>query len=376
MNCTIMIVGGGPAGASTWLHLHKYAPHLAEQTILIDKQFFPRDKLCAGALNTWSMDTLDHLGVGLDFSSLSISHVEFRFEKESHVIKQDDWFKIVHRLDFDHTLIQTALNRGLKMHAGESVLKISHRRDKLKVKTNKGEYTPEVIVGADGTFSRVRRSMMPHQGLRFAATIQVSTQVKPGNDIEYESNKILLDLTPVRENLQGYVWHVPCKIAGEPKLSIGIGDFRIFAARPRANLKEILIRDLQSRNVHPEEQLWESHPIHWFSGADRISSPHAILVGDAAGIEPAFGGGIHLSLSYGDLAARAIIDAYDRRDFSFQDYRHKFNDHQVGRSIFENSRLALKMYSGKTNPLDTIRDDLSRQISSSNLLSLLLSNLN
>ena len=46
----IMIVGGGPAGISTWLHLHKYFPELAEKTLLIEKATYPRDKLCGGAI--------------------------------------------------------------------------------------------------------------------------------------------------------------------------------------------------------------------------------------------------------------------------------------------------------------------------------------
>ena len=44
----VMIVGGGPAGISTWLHLHKRNPALAARTILIDKAVYPRQKLCGG----------------------------------------------------------------------------------------------------------------------------------------------------------------------------------------------------------------------------------------------------------------------------------------------------------------------------------------
>ena len=66
---------------------------------------------------------------------------------------------------------------------------------------------------------------------------------------------------------------------------------------------------------------------------DVISQPNVLLAGDAAGIEPAFGGGIHLSLSYGDVAARAIIDAFKNNDFSFHDYHQKVHSHLVGKHI-------------------------------------------
>jgi flavin-dependent dehydrogenase len=81
-----------------------------------------------------------------------------------------------------------------------------------------------------------------------------------------------------------------------------------------------------------------------------------ILVGDAAGVEPAFGGGIHLSLSYGEVAARAIMDAFQTDDFSFCDYTQKVQSHQVGKHISKCTRLAFEMYGGSLNPLDAARE--------------------
>jgi flavin-dependent dehydrogenase len=49
-----VIIVGGAAGISTWLHLHKYAPSLALKSLLIDKAVFPRDKICAGGVGGWS----------------------------------------------------------------------------------------------------------------------------------------------------------------------------------------------------------------------------------------------------------------------------------------------------------------------------------
>ena len=69
----IMIVGGGPAGISTWLHLHKYAPDLASRCVLIEKAKYPRDKLCGGGVGGWSEFVLKHLGVTINNPSLFIS---------------------------------------------------------------------------------------------------------------------------------------------------------------------------------------------------------------------------------------------------------------------------------------------------------------
>jgi flavin-dependent dehydrogenase len=114
--------------------------------------------------------------------------------------------------------------------------------------------------------------------------------------------------------------------------------------------------ELQSRNIHRGPKTWSSHPIPCYSDDDILSQPNVILVGDAAGVEPAFGGGIHLSLSYGEIAAGAIIDAFQRDDFSFRDYKERVQSHSVGGFIGKCTHLALEMYGGKMNPLDAARE--------------------
>ena len=121
-------------------------------------------------------------------------------------------------------------------------------------------------------------------------------------------------------------------------------------------MKRIFSRELESRNIHQGPKTWSSHPIPWYSDDDILSSPNVILVGDAAGVEPAFGGGIHLSLAYGEVAAQAIINAFEKDDFSFRDYRERVESDSVGRFIAKCTRLALEMYGGKMNPLDAARE--------------------
>jgi len=46
----ILIVGAGPAGLSTALHLAQRPPELAARILVLEKAHHPRPKLCAGAL--------------------------------------------------------------------------------------------------------------------------------------------------------------------------------------------------------------------------------------------------------------------------------------------------------------------------------------
>jgi flavin-dependent dehydrogenase len=351
-----MIVGAGPAGVSTWLHLQKDAPQLAQHSIIIEKAIFPRDKLCAGGLCVWVSEVLAYLGVDLDIPSFSVSDIEFRFGEEIDRLHQDNCFRVVQRIDFDHALVREAVKRGLELHEGEMLIGLSYNQHQLIVTTNNGEYAVQALVGADGAFSTVRKKMNPIQKRHLARTLQIFALAGPRYDAESAQKKMTVDLTPIKEGLQGYVWHVPCLKNKVPFTVHGIGDFGLYPDRPRADMKKIFSRELRRRSIYQSPKTWSSHPIPWYSEDDILSQSNVILVGDAAGVEPAFGGGIHLSLSYGEIAARAIIDAFQKDDFSFRDYRQRIQSHEVGRFIAKCTHLALEMYGGKMNPLRAARE--------------------
>jgi len=371
----VMIVGGGPAGISTWLHLHEYAPHLAARSLVVEKSLFPRDKLCAGGVGGWSAWVLNRLGVDLDIPSLIISDVEFRFEKEVYRHHQPHFFQVVQRVEFDHALVKAALQRGLELHEGEIFIDVTRDRNRLIIATSKKTYSVSILVGCDGALSRVRRKMIPMQQQHLARTVQIHAPADPQYDTEFDMQKVVWDFTPVKEGLQGYVYHFPCLRDGVPSIAHGLGDNRFYSDRPRANLKEIFRRELRSRNIDSEPESWSSHPIRWLSMDDIISQPNVMLAGDAAGIEPAFGGGIHIALSYGDVVARAIVDAFQKNDFSFNDYQQRLQFHLAGRYIQECTSAAMQMYSGKVNPLAVTRDFFTKQGDGSDLLLLLHSEL-
>ena len=58
----ITIIGGGPAGSSTALHLHHLDPELASRTIILEKDHHPREKICGGALTLNAERVLENLG--------------------------------------------------------------------------------------------------------------------------------------------------------------------------------------------------------------------------------------------------------------------------------------------------------------------------
>ena len=50
MDADVLIIGGGPSGLSTALHLQRIAPDRSPHILILEKARYPRLKLCAGGL--------------------------------------------------------------------------------------------------------------------------------------------------------------------------------------------------------------------------------------------------------------------------------------------------------------------------------------
>ncbi len=357
----IMIVGGGPAGISTWLHLNKYNPDLASKCVLIEKEKYPRDKVCGGALGGWTETILEQLKFKVNVPSVPIHTAECRLGKEIYQHKQHNFFRIVRRIEFDHALVKTAVNRGLKLYENEIFTDVIRKTNHLLIQTNQREYKVRVLIGADGALSRVRHNMNPLKKPRLTPAIEIFSLADQNYDHEFFKNTVTIDFSQVTEGLQGYVWHFPCLYENQPFMNHGIGDFRIYQNKQRADLKKIFTRELHARNIHISPKYWSSHPITILEEDCTLSEPNILLVGDAAGIDSAIGGGIHLALSYGDVAALSIIEAFENNDFSFNDYKMRFQNHLVGKYIRKLNYLAREMYDDNTKILLTIREIFSKR---------------
>ena len=68
----LLIIGSGPAGCSTALHLARLAPGLARRTVVLDRSEHPRHKLCGGGLVSDVDTILANLGLDLD----EVPHVD------------------------------------------------------------------------------------------------------------------------------------------------------------------------------------------------------------------------------------------------------------------------------------------------------------
>ena len=352
----IMIVGAGPAGISTWLHLNQSAPELAARTIVVDKAIFPREKLCAGGVGAWSEDVINRLEIELAIPSLFLFEVEFRYRGQTWLYHSPTRFRMVRRVDFDMALVAAAKKRGLVCHENEAFIAVERQKGRLIVTTSRGRYRVRVLVGADGALSRVRRLVMGRDAGCLAPAMQFSETLPPNSDSESSLDRMIIDFSAIDDGLQGYTWHFPGPHHETACMHHGIVHFGLYRDRPRADLKNLFQKALGVRPTDAGPGSWSSHPIRWFSTRAPIAAHNVILAGDAAGIEPALGGGIPIALSYGEIASQAIVQAFQEGAFSLERYEKLLSSHFLGRHLEDYGRLARKIYAGDENPLTLLRE--------------------
>jgi flavin-dependent dehydrogenase len=342
----VIIVGSGPAGASTWLHLHRFDPALAARALVLEKAQHPRPKLCGGGVMRVADVVLGRLRIKIDVPSLPIHNVEFRYRGKRFYWRQKNFFRVVRRYEFDAELVNVARQRGMNLHEQEAFRDFTQVDGGVEVETSRGIYRARALVGADGARSIVRSKMDIEEKPRMSRLIEILTPADHRSNVEFTNNTAVLDFNGLDGGLQGYIWDFPCWEDGIAAMNRGIYDGRVYPNRTRADLKSLFQAGLRIRGAFDPNQRWEGHPERWFHPKATYAQSRVLLAGDAAGVEPFAGEGISFALQYGEAAAAELVAAFRQSDFSFSGYRDHIMANELGKSLNLRLRLAKLAYLG------------------------------
>lgn len=340
----VLIVGSGPSGSSTALHLTQADPAWAGRIVIVDKAVHPREKLCGGGITHLGRNILTQLGLELEPAHFPVREARLVYEEQSYSFQANPAFSVVRRDEFDHWLVQKVEERGVQVRQGEAVLDVRAHEDYVEVITEKSAFHAQVAVAADGSRSLVRRKLKWEDESRVARLLEVLTPEDAQKRTEFRDGVAIFDFTRMTNGLQGYYWDFPSLVQNKPMMNRGVFDSRVRSERPKVNLKEELRQALAERERELDAYQLKGHPIRWFDKKGKFSMPRVILVGDAAGADPLMGEGISFALGYGDAAAGAIVDAFERQDFSFANYRERLLAHSLIRQLPARTRLARLAY--------------------------------
>ena len=333
----ILILGGGPSGLSTALHLVQTDPHLAPRILILEKAHYPRLKLCAGGLVIDAEIILERLGLDVrEVPHVDVDSAHFDFAGKGLTIRvpKRHAIRVIRRDEFDSWLAQKTREAGIEIREGITVKNVIPEKDSVTVETDQGEFHAEMVIGSDGSNGVTRRSIFPNAPISTARVLEVITPVGQNAILSHKNKDAYFDFFPVPDNIAGYVWDFPTQINGEAMRCWGIYDTNLLADGARPALKEPLAEEMARHGFNLNDYEVKGHPIRWYNPQNQISAPRVLLVGDAAGADPIFGEGISIALGYGAIAAREISESFRRNEFSFSRYRRRLARSGLGQTLY------------------------------------------
>jgi flavin-dependent dehydrogenase len=374
MSVDILIIGSGPAGSSTALHLAQLAPELIPHTLILEKAHHPRPKLCGGGLVIDAETILERLG--LDVSEIphvdaKSAHLDFEGRGMHVRLSRGHALRMIQRDEFDAWLVKNAESKGVEIKEGVTVKDVQPREECVIVETDAGDFAAQVVIGADGSNGVTRHCVLPQTPVHTARLLEVFTPVIARSDIvpEWEATKqsddnretaaptpfarkdsqirqevAYFDFFPVPQGIAGYVWDFPTQVKGQAMRCRGVYDTNLLADCSRPPLKNPLAVEMARHGYDLDDYKLQGYPIRWFSPRSQFSAPRVLLVGDAAGVDPLFGEGISMALGYGQLAAQAIQEAFIKGDFFFRNYRHRILRSSMGAALTARWGIAQMLY--------------------------------
>ncbi|MBF0278587.1 MAG: NAD(P)/FAD-dependent oxidoreductase [SAR324 cluster bacterium] len=291
-----IIVGGGPAGSSCAWGLKKQG----KEVLILEKQIFPRVKLCAG----WITEkVLDDLEVKL----ADYPHPILEMKVKSHLpllpfslpCFPTRWINYsIRRVEFDDWLLKRSGAPVVQHH----VKKIRKEADVYIIDN---QYSCKFLVGAGGTMCPVRRTFFPDIRNK---DDQIATLEY---EFEYPARDKQCHLFFFFRSLRGYAWYVP---KGDGYVNIGLGGMSSFFKRSGTNIhshyQQFLadLVEIKLLDASVKEQIKDKgHPYYLFSYEGEFKKDQCFLIGDSAGLASIdLGEGIGPSIESGMLAAEEI----------------------------------------------------------------------
>ena len=313
----VIIVGAGPGGCGAAITLAR----LGYEILLVEKEKFPRSKVCGDGMSPPTLEVLDRLGVlqeimagspwkieGVKVSSPAGQWLSASF---SHLKGPYPYGLVIPRREFDSLMFQQARKFSNVQVLENWTVKDLILRDgsaegvRAESKGEKGEFRGRFLVGADGAYSVVRRKVFPRRKVPPAGAFGLRAYFQGVQDLSPH-----IEIHCPRSLLPGYGWVFP---TGENSANVGVGissdqvkkmDLRRFFQTFVEGTPAVKDRLRGARLV---EHSLQGGPIPLAGSWGRRSRGNILLTGDAGCFADVLTGeGIYFALRSGECAAEAV----------------------------------------------------------------------
>lgn len=326
LDCDVLIAGGGPAGATA-------AAYLAQaglKVMLVDRQRFPRDKVCGDFVGPAALIELRSLGITeLDaYRRSNVIHEAALYLDGRHLITHgipqiDDMpahGRVIRRIELDEWILNAARSRGAQVVEGCRVQGFEVDAGGVRVELKDGGAVRSVrarlLIGADGSGSLVARRLRGGTSADADRIIAVRGYFE---GIAGPADRA--DLYFSGNSFPGYYWLFP---TGAASANVGIGMVLDTLPATDEHLRDLLLglieRDPALRQRLGEARLVSSiggWPLATYNASQPVVAERVLLTGDAAGlINPLNGEGIQYAMLSARWAAETVVACLASADFS------------------------------------------------------------
>ncbi|HEY4117856.1 MAG TPA: NAD(P)/FAD-dependent oxidoreductase [Byssovorax sp.] len=349
----LAIVGGGPAGVATALFLAAAAAGAsrAPRVVVLEKERYPREKICAGAIGARADKALASIGVSVDVPAASVCGLSVA-GRHGFVRERLDApiGRVVRRVEFDAAFAAVARSRGVVIEEGARVTSIDREGDGVRLTTSVGDVMARAIVGADGVGSFVRRTLGFGKGRFTAQVVEVDTE-----PVDADLDRAFLHFDLNDAALPGYAWDFPTVVGGRALVCRGVYELRdeasVIAEGDGADVGARLAARLERQGAKAVSKV-KRFAERGLALHEPTAAPRALLVGEAAGIDPVLGEGIAQAILYGAVAGPYLAARLEAGDLAFEDWAKVLHASRVGFDLRVRARAAELAYGPRREAME------------------------